>query len=105
MKSRRLRERPRLLRDHQLMTEHGSPTIYRINVRGDVGPRFTRVFDTFTVERAEGTSTLLGPVRDQAELKGILDLLCALNLTILSVRAECLHAPRRSGRATAVEGR
>ncbi len=82
------------------MTDQGGPTIYRIVVRGDVGPRFTRVFDTFAVERAEGTSTLVGPIRDQAELKGILDLLCGLNLTILSVRARRVPArasAQRSG--------
>ncbi len=58
---------------------------YRIVVRGELGPRFAEVFDALAVDCGDGTSTLQGPVRDQAELNGILGLLDALGVEIVSI--------------------
>jgi hypothetical protein len=58
---------------------------YRIVVRGRVGPRFADVFESMTLEAGSGDEALVGPVRDQAELRGMIDLLCGLGVEILSV--------------------
>jgi len=38
-----------------------------------------------TLARTEGTTTLTGPVRDQAELQGLLQRVSDLGLTLLEV--------------------
>jgi hypothetical protein len=58
---------------------------YRIVVRGRIGPRFADVFESMTLEAGNGEQALVGPVRDQAELRGMIDLLCGLGVEILSV--------------------
>jgi len=59
---------------------------YRIVVRGDVGPRFSDVFSSMSLHPANGSQTdVVGPVRDQAELQGMIDLLCGLGIEIVSV--------------------
>ena len=42
-------------------------------------------FEGMTLARAEGTTTLTGPVRDQAELQGLLQRVSGLGLTLLEV--------------------
>jgi len=42
-------------------------------------------FEGMTLARAEGTTTLTGPVRDQAELQGLLQRVSDLGLTLLEV--------------------
>jgi len=42
-------------------------------------------FGGMTLARAEGTTTLTGPVRDQAELQGLLQRVSDLGLTLLEV--------------------
>ena len=42
-------------------------------------------FEGMTLARAEGTTTLIGPVRDQAELQGLLQRVSDLGLTLLEV--------------------
>ena len=37
------------------------------------------------IERGDRTTTISGPVRDQAELQGLLSLIGALHLTLLSL--------------------
>jgi hypothetical protein len=58
---------------------------YRIVVRGHVGPRFADVFGSMTLHSGNGSHALVGPVRDQAELQGMIALLCGLGVEILSV--------------------
>jgi len=40
-----------------------------------------------TLERAAGTTILSGPVRDQAELQGLLQRVAGLGLTLISANA------------------
>jgi hypothetical protein len=61
------------------------PTVYRIVVRGRLGPHFAEVFDDLTPTRTDGVTELVGPVRDQAELQGVIDLLVGLGNEIVSV--------------------
>ena len=42
-------------------------------------------FEGMTLSCAEGTTTLTGPVRDQAELQGLLQRVSDLGLTLLEV--------------------
>jgi len=44
-------------------------------------------FEGMTLARAEGTTTLTGPVRDQAELQGLFQRVSDLGLTLLQVTA------------------
>jgi hypothetical protein len=75
------------------MTQHpdpDGPVTYQIQVRGRLDEGWSDWFRGLTVasERAkDGSSitTLAGPVADQAALRGILNRLWDLNLTLLSV--------------------
>jgi len=63
---------------------------YQIQVQGQIGERWFHWFDDMRVTLApahDGTpiTTLIGPVADQAALRGILAKLWDLNLTLLSV--------------------
>jgi hypothetical protein len=48
-------------------------TRYRIAVRGRLSERFESAFDGMTVEYGPGQTVLVGDVRDQAHLFGLLD--------------------------------
>ncbi|MGD8969742.1 MAG: hypothetical protein PVI07_19730 [Anaerolineae bacterium] len=66
------------------------PVAYQIKVRGRLDQQWSDWFNGLEVrvERAgDGTSTttLTGPVADQARLRGIVSKLWDLNLTIISV--------------------
>jgi hypothetical protein len=61
-------------------------THYEIRIRGRVSPAVLKTFDPLEsdVERVE--TVLHGPVRDQAELHGLLHRLQALGLELVEVR-------------------
>ena len=70
--------------------EFGGPAIYRIVVKGDLGQewsdRLAGMKITTTHGKGESPHTaLVGPLRDQAELNGVLDTLYSLHLSILRV--------------------
>ena len=56
-------------------------------VEGELSDRMQGAFEGMTLARAEGTTTLTGPVRDQAELQGLLQRVSDLGLTLLEVVA------------------
>jgi hypothetical protein len=58
---------------------------YRLIVDGELSDRMRFAFEGMTLARAEGTTTLTGPVRDQAELQGLLQRVSDLGLTLLEV--------------------
>jgi hypothetical protein len=60
---------------------------YRLTVEGEIGRREGRAFDGMSLTRVDGTTVLLGPVRDQAELQGFLQRVSDLGLTLLSATA------------------
>jgi hypothetical protein len=65
--------------------------IYEIQVQGELDPDWEAWFDglAVTLTYASGqplTTTLTGPVADQAALRGMLCKLWDLNLTLISVR-------------------
>ena len=61
---------------------------YRIIVRGRLTNRFATSFDGMTTEARAGETALVGPVRDQAHLYGILERLRDFGLELLRVE-EC----------------
>jgi len=60
---------------------------YRLTLEGEIGDREVRAFEGMTLTREDGTTVLVGPVRDQAELQGLLQRVSDLGLTLLSASA------------------
>lgn len=65
-----------------------SPTVYRIVLRGRVTERLATSFDGMTIEPGDATSMLVGAIRDQSHLMGILQGVAALGLELISVTPE-----------------
>jgi hypothetical protein len=64
------------------------PVTYRIVVRGRLSDRFAATFDGMTIEPGALETTLVGRVRDQAHLYGILDRLRDFGLELLRVEED-----------------
>lgn len=70
--------------------ESDRPEVYRIKVQGRLGETWSKWFDdmAITLEKTGDGSTLTtltGPVVDQVALRGILDKIWNLNLTLIHV--------------------
>jgi hypothetical protein len=87
------------------MTERTGPTRYEIELGGHASERVLRpVIDEFTVEMTEqGTTRLVGEVRDSSHLNGILAHFTSLNIEVVALRrlgqhtsAPSPHKKRRS---------
>ncbi len=62
------------------------PVGYRIRVAGRLDPRWSAWFDGLILDAAaDGTTTLSGPVADQAQLQGLLARVHDLGLTLVAV--------------------
>ena len=61
------------------------PASYRIIVRGRLTDRFAASFDGMATEAGAGETALVGRVRDQAHLYGILERLRDFGLELLRV--------------------
>jgi hypothetical protein len=57
---------------------------YRFVVEGELSDQLGSAFAGMTLTRKEGQTLLVGPVRDQAELQGLLQRISSLGLTLLS---------------------
>lgn len=63
-----------------------STIIYQIRIKEALGAQWSEWFDPLVIQAAPNGDTLLaGPLRDQAELHGLLLKVRNLNLTLLSV--------------------
>lgn len=63
-----------------------SPPAYRIRVKGYIDQNWAGWFDGMTIVPDDnGESVLTGPLRDQAELYGVLIKLQKLNLPLVSL--------------------
>jgi hypothetical protein len=60
---------------------------YRLVVEGELSDRVEPAFEGMTLTREEGNTVLEGPVRDQAELQGLLRRVSDFGLTLLSATA------------------
>ena len=70
---------------------------YRLRVEGELSDIAAQAFEGMTLTRGAGTTLLVGRVRDQAELHGVLQRVADLGLTLLTatVLDDGDEAPRR----------
>jgi len=69
-----------------MMTSKRVPVHYCIRVKGHLGPQWSEWFDQMAVIlEADGTTTLSGPIADQAALHGLLVRVRDLGLELISV--------------------
>ena len=63
-----------------------APQLYQIRVHEDLDDELAAWFSPMGVEHAhDGATTLIVPVRDQAELHGLLIKIRDLNLTLIAI--------------------
>ena len=68
------------------MSSKRKPVRYCIRIKGHLGPQWSEWFDQMTVIlEADGTTTLSGPVADQAALHGLLVRVRDLGLELISI--------------------
>ena len=60
---------------------------YRLVVQGELSDTMAVAFDGMSLTREDGSTVLTGPVRDQAELQGVLQRVSDLGLTLLELTA------------------
>jgi hypothetical protein len=70
--------------------DFGGPATYRIVVKGELGPEWSDRLGGLAMTTTERTgesphTVLVGRIRDQAELSGVLETLYSLHLPILRV--------------------
>ena len=64
----------------------GDPSlIYQIRVQGHLEARWSDWFNDFTILGDGDQTVLIGPVTDQAALRGLLNKIWDLNLTLISL--------------------
>ena len=66
------------------------PQVYRIRVQGNLDSEWSKWLGSMSIEieqtmNGQSTTVLVGPIADQAALRGILTRLWDLNLDIISV--------------------
>ena len=66
-------------------SEYDEPSLYKIRVKGILGPSWSDWFDHFSISSQGNDTTLRGLVADQAALLGILNKINDLGLVILAV--------------------
>jgi len=64
------------------------PTRYRITVEGRLTSHLGSAFEGFALEPGHQNSVLVGEIRDQADLFGVLDRVRNLGLKLVSVQNE-----------------
>jgi hypothetical protein len=62
------------------------PTTYRITVAGRLTQRIGSAFEGFVLEPGREPTVLVGEIRDQAHLYGVLDRVRSLGLKLVSVQ-------------------
>jgi hypothetical protein len=65
----------------------GEDGTYRLEVKGHLGDLTGRSFPRMRIFYKNGNTVLVGPVRDQAELSGLLQRCLELGITLVSVTA------------------
>jgi hypothetical protein len=77
-------------------------TLYRIVVRGELADRYAADFEGMQTQPKDADTILIGEVKDQPHLFGILDRLKGLGLELLSVQvlSEGAHPSTERDRGT-----
>ena len=73
------------------------PVRYQISVRGRLTERLGSAFAGMTMEPGAGQTALVGEIRDQSHLYGILDRVRSLGLELVSVEPFRTGPSRRPG--------
>ena len=73
--------------------------MYRLEVEGELSDPMGSVFEGMTLRYDSGNTVLTGPVRDQAELQGILRRVSDLGLTLVHVNVVTGRSTGRSARS------
>ena len=68
------------------MTRPVPPTRYRIVLRGRLSERFATTFDGMALEPGTDQTALVGDIRDQAHLYGLLDRLRDFGIELIAVQ-------------------
>lgn len=74
------------------------PNTCRITVRGRLSARFTAAFDGMALQPRHSRTVLVGTVRDQAHLFGVLDRVRDLGIELISVEVGDDDAARHPSR-------
>lgn len=68
-------------------------TIYSIRVQSHLDAHWSpRLANLAITHNQDGTTTLTGPLVDQAQLYGVLTMLRDINAVLLDLRSSCLRA-------------
>jgi hypothetical protein len=78
------------------------PTRYRIAVRGRLTERLGSAFEGLALEPGRELTVLVGEIRDQAHLYGVLDLVRNLGLELVSVAEDPREMPPSTMRSNSV---
>jgi hypothetical protein len=70
--------------DRSPPTDPGAPR-YCVVVKDELGVAYARTFPGMKITPADGKTTIVGPIVDQAQLHGVLRRISSLNLVLLSV--------------------
>jgi hypothetical protein len=70
-----------------MIRKKGTGELYRALVRSELGERYASAFKGMCMETEEGTTILTGEIKDQPHLFGVLELINALGLELMSVQA------------------
>ena len=62
-------------------------SVYRVVVDGELSDEMRLAFGGMSLSRESGRTVLVGAIRDQAELQGVLQRISDIGLTLLSVNA------------------
>jgi hypothetical protein len=57
---------------------------YRLVVEGELGPRYSTAFEGMELHAQEGSTEIVGVIKDQAHLRGMLDRIASLGLNLVS---------------------
>jgi hypothetical protein len=74
--------------------------MYRLEVEGELSDPAGSIFEGMILKYEAGNTVLTGPIRDQAELQGILRRVSDLGLTLVNVNAVTGGSAGRSSRST-----
>ena len=58
---------------------------YRVVVEGELGPRYASAFDGMTLLAHDGRTDITGPIIDPSHLRGVLERIAGLGLTLYSL--------------------
>jgi hypothetical protein len=60
-------------------------TPYRLVLEGELGPRYSALFEGMHVKSENGETVVIGTIEDQAQLHGLLDRIASLGIKIVSL--------------------